>query len=199
DPVARVPAGVVELDRQFREVLLERLLHPSQVLFLALAGLGRGVQVQRKGLIPATVLVRDQNHPPERVGVHQKTKPLPACPGKFRQVLDERQALRPARDRQQVVVVMETQPLVQELVEACLEAMVAAVDDEDVGVWTIERGSGLEVSHQDAMNRPPSNKRRDAATEEPTTSRAGAGLAPLQRAWPLPGASRRRPRAERAP
>src|SRR5207247_4601347 len=96
----------------------------------------------------------DENQALEFVRFHEESKPSPARPRKFGKVFDQSQALRSARNDQQIVVLVESQALVQEFLNAGSEAVVTAKHDEGVGGLGIHFCLRLKRWHD---GKPPSS------------------------------------------
>jgi hypothetical protein len=76
----------------------------------------------------------DQNHALRLCEIQKELQPAPANPGELRQKLESCQQLWSARHGDEAVLA-HTEPIAEEFVEMPLVTRVAAMDDNDAGLW----------------------------------------------------------------
>src|SRR6202451_3331721 len=153
DAIRGIPTRIVKRDLQTRKILFHRCRCAPQVLLLPLARFSRIVKVRGHGLVEPAILMLDQDELFDSVLFHEKTQPLPARPGKLRQILKKFQAQRPARNHHQIVILIQIEPTVQKLVETCLKPVIAAVDHQYLGFAALKFRFELKRGHrQDSQN-----------------------------------------------
>ena len=85
--------------------------------------------------------MRDEDQSFELMIFHQEAKPPCPHPGKFWQILHQRQALRPTRHDELVKVVTQLEAAIKEIVNSGPKSVVAATDHQDFRITTANLGS----------------------------------------------------------